>query len=1009
MKRALSPALVLCQTGLTPTMVEGDTAQLPRKGDVLHGFEVVEIRDYPLIDAMILRFKHQKTGAQLFYIVNDDTNRAFSLGFLTDAIDNTGLPHVIEHATIQGSRKYPGEQMYFNLSYQTYKTYLNAQTNQRYTAYPIASLSEAQLLKLAEFYTDACFFPIIMENEHIFRTEAWRYRLERPEDPLTLEGTVYSEMLGALNINRMAGVNYIRAAFPGSMAGNISGGDPEYIPDMTWQALKDYHDRYYHPSNSVAYLYGAFKDYGAFLELLDSYYSQFERREFLREDPGYTPITEPVVKAVPFPMEQSSNTGHASIINYAIVCPGLKEHPQQELILDTMTDLLSISGSGFQQRLQDALPYGSFTAYVQIDTPEDAVVFRASNVDPGDADTFKRIVDEALADVAENGFPQELVEGVAASLEISARLTRESSQPVENTILPMLDRYASTGNPWALLDYQESLFSIADWNAQGLYAQTAADWLIGKAATVLVTTFPESGAKEARDAATAGKLAAIKAGMTDEALAAIVEATLEEAPEDHSAEYVAGLKVATVKSLPEEIKHYEVSDVTDGQGIRHIDVPAAVEGISQANIFLDAAGLPQEDIHWFTLYTFLLGELDTLSHTRVELANLQHRYLYDSDIEVSLPKTGKNGYHPYLQMTWTALDKDLATGYDLMRELIFDTRVDDPPKVRDRVQALRANMKSSITSSPASTLLIRALATVNQRYAYNAYASGLEFYAFLSDVEELLQQSPDTVTTKLEAIKAFFNNRANAVTLCAGNAKSLALNRKLSDAFLNSLDKREVSPVEYDFPLPARREAMIINSGVQHNLLVGTLDMIGLDDYDGRLDALSKVMSDVFLVPLLRDQYGVYTPMNVSTEDFMYIYAYRDPNIAQTFRVLEQVPRLLSELELDQDTLDGYIMNAYSQYAMPEGTLSGPVKAAMEALQGLDPSRKLKYMRQLKSLTPEAVRTDARIYEMLIENGARMTAGAASVINQNADLFDAILNPFGTGDSSESGSAGHDL
>ena len=190
--------------------------------------------------------------------------------------------------------------MFFNLSYQTYNTFLNAMTGQWYTTFPIASLSEAQLLKLAEFYTDACFYPIIMENERIFRTEAWRYRLESADAPLTIEGTVYSEMLGATTLQQQASTNLMRAAFPGSMAGNESGGDPEAIPDMTWQALKDYHDRYYHPSNSAAYLYGQFEDYTAFLRLLDGYYSRYEKREFsFREDAGYTPITAPVVESCP--------------------------------------------------------------------------------------------------------------------------------------------------------------------------------------------------------------------------------------------------------------------------------------------------------------------------------------------------------------------------------------------------------------------------------------------------------------------------------------------------------------------------------------------------------------------------------------------------------------------------------------------------------------------------------------------------------------------------------------
>lgn len=1004
MKKTLALILTLALLpGLLPAaLAEGESApELPKAGDVVHGFEVIETRDYPLMDATILRFRHRQTGGEAYYIANDDTNRAFDLTFFTEPVDNTGLPHVFEHASIRGSQKYPGEQMCLNLGYQTYNTFMNAMTGKWYTTFPLASLSEAQLLKLAEFYTDACFNPVVMENERFFRAEAWRYRLERAEDPLTIEGTVYSEMLGANTLQRQANINLLRAAFPGSMAGNNSGGDPEFIPDMTWQALKDYHDRYYHPSNCAAYLYGRLDNYRAFLQLLDGYFSAYEKREFARNDAGYTPIVEPVAQSLPFPAEAGASTEHASTIMYAFVCPGLKQNLGDELALDTMTDLFMASASDYQQRLKEAIPYGSFGAFIEMNGPEDAILFRADNVDPGDADTFKTIVDEAIAEVARDGFPQALVDSVAASLAISARLTRENSDPVDSVITSMISRYSNTGNCWDFQDYQDGLFSVDDWNRQGLYADVAGRWLKDSRTTALVTTYPEPGAKERNDAALAEKLAQIKAAMSDEEIAALVAATNAEAPEDRSAEYVARLKAVNVESLPEEFRRREVSDVTDDDGIRHIDAPAAVEGISQANIFLDAAGLPLEDIHWFMLYTDLITRLDTAAHTRAELATLFSRYLYNGDVSLALPLAGADSYHPYLCLSWIALDGDLAAGYDLMRELVYDTKVDDPAKLLEQVQALKSDMKSGITANPGGTILRRALARSSERYAYKSYAVGLEYYEFLNGVEQLLADDPDAAVAKLKGIRNEFNNRSNAVTVCAGNEDSIALNRELADRFLASLDAREITPSQYDFPVPEKREALIIDSGVQFNAVAGDLGAVGLEGFDGRLDAVCNLVSDAFLTPQLRDRYGVYTPYSAANEDYFMIFAHRDPNVAETFEVLEQLPEQISDMELDQDTLDGYIMNAYSEYAMPEGALSGAISAAMDTLQGLDPARRLEWMRQLKRLTPETVRADAGLYAKLMENGNRMTAGAASAINENADLFDAILNPFGTVDATQ--------
>ena len=1013
MKKLLAMLLALCLlAGVTPATLaepaiadpapELTGAELPVVGDVIHGFEAMEIRDYALIDATVVRFEHKKTGAELFYIANDDTNRAFDLTFFTDAIDNTGLPHVFEHATTAGSEKYPSSALWFNLEYQTYNTFFNAMTGKRFTSYPVASLSEAQLLKYADYYTDSCFHPTLMQNEAVYRTEAWRYRLDDADAPLTLEGTVYSEMLGAWSLRRVAYLNALRAMFPGSIVGNDSGGDPDFIPDMTYEMLTSYHDRYYHPSNCAACLYGQFEDYAAFLALLDDCFSGYERREFTRADAGYAPIAAPVVQSLPFPVEQSSDPAHASVIYYGFVCPGLKDDPEQARLLNTMTDLLVDDASLYQQSLRQALPYGGFGAFIDQSGPEYAIVFNADNVDPGDAETFRAAVDAALRDVAENGFPQDQVDGVMATLKINARLIRENDDPVNGIIQPILGFYAETGDPWGLMSYQDGLFRMDEWNQKGLYARAASDWLVDSRTTALITTYPEPGAKEAHDAALAEKLAGVKASMSEAEIAAIVEASNTPLEKEDTAEMVAGLKAVTVESLPEELKRYEVTDETDEYGVRHIDALAGVDGVGQANVFLDAEGLEMEDIHWLQLYTGLIGQLDTAAHDKAELATLTGRYLNNGSFRLSLPEDDSpKGYHPYLRLCWVAMDDDLDEGYDLVREMLFDTKVDDPAKLLEQVRAQKADFRGDTTANPANVLIRRAAAVAEERVRYSAYATDLDFYDFLGRVEALLAEDPAAVTQKLEAIQDHFNNRTNAVTLFAGNAGSIALNRRLADEFLAALDAREIRPAELDLPVPAASEALVIDSGVQYNLLMAGYDALGMPGFTGDLDALTSLVSDTFLVPMLRDEYGVYSPSHGAFRDIgLYLYAYRDPNIAETFAMYDQLPALVGGLEIDQETLDGYIMSAYSNYARPEGALTGASAAAVGALEGSPQDEKLTWMRQLKQATPEAMRAYADLYAKLSENGVRITAGAASAINANADRYEAILNPFGAADAS---------
>ena len=1000
MKKWLCALMCLCLLLASMPAALAEAGEGPAIGDVVHGFEAIEARDFPMIDAKVTLFEHQKTGARLVYIANGDVNRVFDLTFLTVAENNTGLPHVFEHSTLDGSEKYPSKALFFNLSNQTYNSFMNAMTYHCMTTYPIASLSEAQLLKYADYYTDSCLNPMVMEDESIFREEAWRYRLMDPEAELTLEGTVYSEMLGATTLERAASLNAARQTWPGSNMGNDSGGAPDSIPDMTWDDVKAYHDTYYHPSNCVAFLYGDFEEYEAFLALLDEAFAPYEKREHSFEDAGYAPLSGEVTAEYPFPVEAGSNTENASTIYYSIVLPELDE--EGIFHLDTLTSLLNAEACALQQNLQRALPSGSFDCEAEFEPADRALMFVASSVNPEDADTFRQVVDDSLRQIAEEGFPQDLVDGVMTSLSIEMLLTPEDPEVGVNLIADIAYNYAAVyGDIWGYMDYVDALGNMDDWNRQGVYAAALTDWLANSPARTLVTTYPEPGLKEQNDAALAERLAQVKAGMTDGEIAALVEASNAVEETEDTSEYVAALTAVDVASLPEELKAYEISDMTDDSGVRHIEVLAGVDGIGNASILLDASGIPQELLPWFKLYTNLVGNVATRRHTKAEVATLMGRYLYEGKIYLSVPDSpdSPEGFNPYMRMNWIALDEDLEKGYELMGELALDTDVEDAAGVLEYVQGCRAELRDYINNNSLSVQLRRAMAVTQDEYRYYTCLTDLEYYDFLCQAEELLAEDPQTAVDSLMQVQALLNNRQNAVSLFAGNAESIALNRGLADAFLGGLDQRPIEPAAYDLPAPAASEGLIVDSAVQYNGVYADPEALGMAAFDGGYDAVAMLVDDVFLLPLLRDQYGAYGAYSAITEDDgAYVYSYRDPNVAETFEVYDGLYDMLAALNPDQQTLDGYIMAAYSEYATPKGELTGAVSAAVDVLEGKDPTRNLGYMAQLKALSPEKVAESAELFKNLMEKGVRFTSGAASAINANADLYEAILNPLGAVD-----------
>ena len=1009
MKKLLSLLLALALfVSVLPAIAEpapADTDEavgLPAVGDVVEGFEVKEIRPFEMVGADLVLFEHQKTGAKLLYIANEDTNRAFQLTFPTRPIDNTGLPHVFEHSTLSGSAKYPSTGLWFNLIYQSYQTYMNAYTMDAMTSYPIASLSEEQLLALADFYTDCCLHPIVKEREDIYRTEAWRYEMEDMDSPLTLNGTVYSEMTGAMDLRESALDNANLVTFPGAALTFNYGGKPEAIPEMTWDALKNYHDTYYHPSNCIAYLYGSFEDYTVFLKLLDEAFSPYEKKEFSFTDSGYTRITEPVVTSVPYAVAEGTDTANQSTIYYYIICPGLKENKAQQRAADHVWELLGNSGSLLMQNLKKAFPSGSFSCGRELAAPDDALVFVANNVNKEDAEAFRTVVNDSLKQIAQDGFDTVQLDSIVTAKLLNNKLALESGEPVDTVINNLAYAYAVTGNPFDYVESTEDQANIMDENAQGLLTAAISDWYVDPELYTLTTTYPEPGLKEKQDAALAEKLAEIKAGMTDEEKQAIIDATHAEPEEDENAEMIAALTPVTVADLPEEVREYAITDETGEDGVRRMNAVAGVDGVGKVDLYFDARTLPQEDIHYLRLFTRLLGQLDTDAHSKEELAVLMDRYLMSRTIGVDTCNTPeKDDVIAYLIAEWVALDDDLAAGYDLMKEILFHTQFTDLQTLSERITAQKAYVRNSINNNPYVALYSRQEGVGDPRSRYYDYLNYTSYYAFLEELEAQMASEPETVVARLQNIQSFFANRSGAVATFAGNEASIAVNAPLVDTFFADIASEEREYPAYDLPVPPIREAVSVDGNIQYNCNCAAFSQIGVEP-DYSLNVIGSLIADQLLIPVLRDQMGAYSVWCGTDGDYaMYLISYRDPNVKATFDLYDSIPEKLAAMELTQEQIDGYIMQQYSSLAKPAGELGGAVTAMTNILHRRPADEKLQQMRAYKSVTPESVKAAAEAYAKLMEKGCRGTVGPIGTLQANSDLYDAIQNPFHTEDLSQ--------
>ena len=982
MKKQLT-SIILVFSMLAAFIVPASAAdKLPQKGKTIQGFEVTDVFKNDVLKSDIVMFNHKKTGAQVMYIANDDANRAFSIAFRTPAAD-TGISHVFEHATLSASEKYPMD-IFFKVSSRTATTYINASTYMNMTIYPLSSISDKQLQKLSDYYLDAVFNPLILTNKAYFDTEAWRYELTSPEDELTINGTVYSEMRGAMTPQRYAYTNVLKTLFPGSNKAVISGGDPDIIPSLTYEEVQQYHADYYVPSNSVSFIYGDV-DYESYLKLMDSYFSEFDNKKVDTSDTNYTPIKGNVEKEFKLP------GGSSTSICYAI--PFVPETENDLFGMNICAVLLNDNASLFSQTMQEKFPNASVYAGVDM-SAEPYLMIEADNLDASDKEAFKQTVDEVIQQTITEGFDSDIIDAIAAAQERNTLYDGQTpSNKGINYIRNIAYMWMVTDNLAAYLDNLDYAVNIKENAQKRGFENLMEKYILNSDRSALVVNIPDSNLAAEKEAALKEKLANIKAGMTDEEITEIVKRSTEEKETDTEleAKLMEEINVSSTSEMKAilddyKTKEYPYEDITE-DNVRYLSANADIGEIGEGRIYLDISSLTDEQLLYLSLISDMTGQLDTTKYSQVELKKCMSRYL--SGGSKFLPADDKM-YYAY---TFLTLNDDIEEAYDILYEILFEQDFSDTDEIASIIERSIPRFESDIVNDPSSFVIDRALAAGSDKQAVYNYLEGLDYYKFLKSVKSELGENPEAVTEKLNETVAALKNKSGAVTIFAGNDEGIKKNDEAAKAFWSEVPYEEKAAATRNIPVPERKEGIIIDSALNYNVEAAPLEAAGTDR-DGRLTVTSELINDKLLTPQLRLVKGAYGVLYNTNEYGTYICSYRDPQLKDTFDYYSNLSKLLGAANVSQDEINDYIVSCFVQNAKLRGELEDTWHFLSTKVYT---SEKELYdkLSEMLDTTPDAVKGFASAYEALYEDGTKMTIGKEGDIIANADLFDKILIPFG--------------
>ena len=999
MKKFLLLALICLLFLMVLPVFAGEPTEypIPEVGTEINGFKVVDVSRWDQYDTAVVKLEHEKTKSVLYWLANDNIDRSYMMAFRTPINDNTGMPHVFEHATLGGNEKYPGANTFFEMTAKTSNTYLNALTGQYYTMYPMASTSEDQLYQYLDYYMNGLTHPLAIENPYAMMREAYRYELDDPEGQINLQGVVYSEMLGALSQSRWASYNYNRMIWPGSYVTTVSGGDPLYIPDLTIEGLREFHETYYHPSNATMYLTGDL-DLPRFLELLDKdFLSQFDYKELVIEDTNYKPL-EPGYydQTFQYAVETGTPTDKAAIIHYGLPF-AISDYNDME-VLDYVCNYMNDESSPLQRMAREKLPEASISMSTSWDPDgKVALVFNASSIDESDKETFKTICDDALSELLKEGVNEEVISAMLVRNQFNELMNLDSSSLYLNLSQNMAAYWAIFGDRDAWKKSADFEANLKNFVTVENLNETARKYWSDLDTAVMSTTVPVPGLKEENDAALRAKLDEMKAAMSEEEVNALVEQTKayhQFVEESNAITMPESLNALSVESLPEEISYKKASETNIG-GVRV--VTSEIESpLIRVSIRTDTSAIPFEDLFDFIEYTSLLGRLGTDLYTREELpakmANVSSGMtMYSANSQDRETRKMDN----YFLASWFALPETLEGSFALLEEILYNTDFSDYDFIRsDAAQNYATNQM--YMDSNGLAFAVQAVASQYSDLAkYNYYRNTEALMNYWDKLSKYTDEEMDAMVAKFDGFRDMILNKNNVILTAMGNSENIMRSTALGYNLISKFSDTVYKPVDYAAAIDALplHTAIVTGGNVAFNLAAADFTKFGFDLDDGGLRVIEKLVDDKLLYPELRVKNSAYGGYTFVTSDYVTgMYSYRDPKVSETFSVYETTGDFLRNLEISETELAGYITSVYGDLTAPVGPLSAAIMGISDLVSGVDSYEStMRKIRDIKAFKPEDIVKYADLYDFIgSKEAARATAGAKSMIEANANLYDYI-------------------
>ena len=967
----------------------------------LTAYELIKEENLTDIHAKGYLLRHKKSGAKISLISNDDENKVFYIGFRTPVEDSTGVPHIIEHTVLCGSDKFPVKDPFVELVKGSLNTFLNAMTFPDKTVYPVASCIDKDFANLMDVYLDAVLHPNIYKKEEIFKQEGWHYELEDKDAPVTINGVVYNEMKGAFSspegvLDRVV----LNSLFPDTTYSNESGGDPEVIPELTYEQYLDFHRKFYHPCNSYIYLYGNM-DMDEKLEFLDKeYLSHYDKIEVDSVIQLQAPFTKPVTISKPYSIASCVRLEVIAYLSYNVAI-GTNLESELTLAFDVLDyALLSAPGAPLKQALIDAGIGKDIMGGFDNSTLQPIFSVVAKNANKEDEEKFVGIIEDTLKKIVKDGLNRKSLLAGINSEEFKFREADYGNFPKGLIYgLSCMDSWLyDDDEPFLYLKILDVFTALKQKIETGYFEELIQKYLLDNSHKSYVSIEPEKGLNAKLEKELEEKLAAYKKSLSEEEIDKLVEDTkhLKQYQEEPSPKEdlmkIPMLKRQDMKREAQPLVYEKVSC----NGIETIHTNIYSNGIHYLNLMFDISDITEEELPYLGVLKAVLGYMDTEHYNYADLANEINLMTggISSQINIYADTKKKDSFHAKYEVRSKILYQNLEEGLRLLSEILMRTQITDEKRLYEILARIKSRLQMSLSSAGHSVSAMRAMSYFSPVARFNDLVGGIALYRTIAELEEHFDEKKQFLMDKLRSLaeKIFVKNRL-LISLTADTEGYQLLEEKFPQ-FLTVLPDGEKEGEAVAFQCEKKNEGFLDASKVQYVSRAGNYLSAGYS-YTGALRILKVILSYDYLWINVRVKGGAYGCMSgFMRNGDAYFTSYRDPNLKSTNEIYEGIPAYLRAFDADERDMTKYIIGTVSDMDTPLNPAAKGMRSVSAYLTNISYEELQRERNEVLDAQPENIKNLAGLIEAVLAQDALCVIGAEENVEAEKDMFLEVKNLY---------------